>query len=90
MTYTCGCVAFFFFPHSIIRYADLCPPQETYRLSNTPAIVVDHESASFRRMMRFVDPNRAPQLPKQNLDINPAHPIIIKLNQVLYSFPRCV
>jgi hypothetical protein len=52
--------------------------------------VVDHESASFRRMMRFVDPNRAPQLPKQNLDINPAHPIIIKLNQVLYSFPRCV
>jgi HSP90 family molecular chaperone len=61
--------------------------KETYRLSSTPAIVVDHESASFRRMMRFVDPNRAPQLPKQNLDINPSHPVILKLNQARKSRP---
>jgi len=52
----------------------------TTRLTSTPAIIVDHESANFRRMMKFVDPSRAPTLPKQNLEINPSHPIIMKLN----------
>lgn len=54
--------------------------KDTYRLTTTPAIVVDHESAAFRRMMKFVDPGRAPQLPKQLLEVNPAHPLIVKLN----------
>jgi len=30
--------------------------KESQRLIDTPAIVIDHESASMRRMMRFVDP----------------------------------
>jgi len=33
-------------------------------------------------MMKFVDPSRAPQLPKQTLEINPKHPIILNLNKV--------
>jgi TNF receptor-associated protein 1 len=54
--------------------------KETKRLVSSPAIIVDHESASFRRMMKFVDPSRAPKLPKQRLEINAAHPIITRLN----------
>ena len=37
---------------------------ETTRLSSSPAVVIDHESASFRRMMKMVDPTRAPTQPK--------------------------
>lgn len=54
--------------------------KETKRLVTSPAIIVDHESASFRRMMKFVDPSRAPKLPKQRLEINSSHPIITRLN----------
>jgi len=54
----------------------------TQRLVSSPAIVVDHESASFRRMMKFADPSRPQKLPKQRLEINTSHPIIIKLNSV--------
>jgi len=50
------------------------------RLVNSPAIIVDHESSSYRRMMKFVDPERAPSLPKQVLEINASHPIIQKLD----------
>lgn len=56
--------------------------KETKRLVSSPAIIVDHESASFRRMMKFVDPSRAPKLPKQRLEINAAHPIITRLNSL--------
>jgi TNF receptor-associated protein 1 len=52
---------------------------ESSRLSSSPAIVIDHESASFRRMMRFVDPGRAPVVPKVHLQINRKHPIIVGL-----------
>jgi HSP90 family molecular chaperone len=55
---------------------------ETTRLSSSPAVVIDHESASFRRMMKMVDPTRAPTQPKVQLQINPAHPVILRLNQV--------
>jgi len=51
----------------------------TKRLVNSPAIVVDHESSAVRRMMRFVDPERSPTLPKQTLEVNPKHPIIVNL-----------
>jgi len=59
----------------------------TTRLTSTPAIIVDHESANFRRMMKFIDPARAPTLPKQNLEINPSHPIILKLNDLRKDNP---
>jgi len=52
---------------------------ESDRLTDSPAIIVDHESASMRRMMKYVDPQRAPDLPKQQLEINPKHPIIKSL-----------
>jgi len=55
---------------------------ETNRLSSSPAVVIDHESASFRRMMKMVDPSRAPTQPKVQLQINPTHPVILRLNQV--------
>ncbi len=61
--------------------------RESNRLVNSPAIVVDHESASFRRMMKFVDPARAPKLPKQRLEINPEHPIITRLNRLRGTQP---
>jgi len=55
---------------------------ETDRLTSTPCIIVDHESASFRRMMRAVDPKHAPELPKQQVQVNSKHIIIKKLNEV--------
>lgn len=47
------------------------------RLTNTPAIVVDHESAAFRRMMKMVDQQQADMLPKQKLEVNADHPIFL-------------
>jgi HSP90 family molecular chaperone len=55
---------------------------QTDRLSTTPMIIVDHESASFRRMMRTIDPKNTPELPKQQVQVNPAHPIISQINQI--------
>lgn len=59
------------------------------RLRSTPAVVVDHESASVRRMMRMMDQARARDgespkseehmLPKQTLEVNPSHPIVRQL-----------
>eukprot|EP01126_Amoeba_proteus_P035647 TRINITY_DN35_c0_g2_i4.p2 TRINITY_DN35_c0_g2~~TRINITY_DN35_c0_g2_i4.p2 ORF type:complete len:124 (-),score=34.55 TRINITY_DN35_c0_g2_i4:151-522(-) len=42
-------------------------------------IVVDHESASFRRMMMQIDPKNAPTLPKQQVQVNTRHPIIVNI-----------
>mmetsp|Transcript_17265 Transcript_17265/g.33913 ORF Transcript_17265/g.33913 Transcript_17265/m.33913 type:complete len:704 (-) Transcript_17265:124-2235(-) len=55
------------------------------RLRNSPAIVVDHESAALRRMMRMVQQGRdgtdgANDMPKQQLEINLKHPIVHKIN----------
>jgi len=50
------------------------------RLTDSPAIIVGHESASMRRMMSMVESGRAPQLPPQTLEINGSHPIITSLN----------
>jgi len=33
-------------------------------------------------MMKFADPSRPQKLPKQRLEINTGHPIMIKLNSV--------
>lgn len=60
---------------------------ETQRLSSSPAVVVDHESASFRRMMKFVDPSRANSVPKVQLQVNTKHPIIKSLNEIRLEHP---
>ena len=50
------------------------------RLTDSPAIVVGHESASMRRMMTMVESGKAPPLPPQTLEINGSHPIITSLH----------
>eukprot|EP01116_Phalansterium_solitarium_P016149 TRINITY_DN3684_c0_g3_i1.p1 TRINITY_DN3684_c0_g3~~TRINITY_DN3684_c0_g3_i1.p1 ORF type:complete len:740 (-),score=390.53 TRINITY_DN3684_c0_g3_i1:133-2352(-) len=62
--------------------------KESDRLVDSPAIIVDHESASYRRMMKYVDPSRAPELPKQALEINPKHTVIRKLNAARLAKPN--
>jgi len=57
------------------------------RLVDSPAIVVGHESAAMRRMMTMVEAGRAPELPPQTLEINPAHPIIRSLAAARDSQP---
>ena len=51
----------------------------TDRLSDSPAIVTDHQNSSLRRMLNLVDMSGAgkvPEVPPQTLEINPSHPII--------------
>lgn len=60
---------------------------QTTRLSSSPAVVIDHESAAFRRMMKMVDPTRAPTTPKLQLQVNPAHPVIVRLNAIREADP---
>jgi TNF receptor-associated protein 1 len=57
-------------------------------LTDTPAIIVDHESGSFRRMMKYVDPEHAPSLPKQQVEINPKHPVILGVNALRTEAPE--
>lgn len=59
-----------------------------FRLIDFPAIIADHESAAHRRMMKYVDPSRAPPLGKQQLQINPNHPLIIKLYNMRNANPE--
>ncbi|CAK4085412.1 unnamed protein product [Aphanomyces euteiches] len=57
----------------------------TNRLHDSPAVVTDHESASVRRMMQMVNQNQggfAMPSAKHVLQINPRHPIIVKLNKL--------
>lgn len=65
--------------------------QITHRLSDSPAIITDHESGSVRRMMRMVDQannGAAAPLPPQILHINPKHPIIVSLSTAKDSDPN--
>jgi len=51
----------------------------TTRLSDSPAIVTDHESGALRRMMKMVNEanaGRSAELPPQVMEINPSHKII--------------
>lgn len=55
----------------------------THRLKDSPAIVTDHASGALRRMLRFVEQQNTGEskpIPKQQFEINPAHPIIRYLN----------
>lgn len=61
--------------------------KESTRLVESPAIIVDHDSASFRRMMKYVDPSRAPTMPKQQLEINPSHALVKRLNEIREQKP---
>ncbi len=57
----------------------------THRLSDSPAIVTDHESGALRRMMKMMEQAnagkgvQAHELPPQQLEINPQHPLILQL-----------
>ncbi|KAL7689668.1 putative Heat shock protein Hsp90 family [Plasmopara halstedii] len=63
--------------------ADVKEIKFTSRLTDSPAIIVDHESASIRRMMQMVN-DRAGQntnsLSKNIMELNPNHSIIVDLN----------
>ena len=58
------------------------------RLVDSPAIIVGHDSSAYRRMMKYVDPQRAPTLSKQQLEINSRHPVIKKLFIATTTKPR--
>eukprot|EP00980_Cylindrotheca_fusiformis_P031631 scaffold26716_cov137-Cylindrotheca_fusiformis.AAC.6 len=66
-----------------------CRPSS--RLVSSPAIVTDNESGAMRRMMRMVDTSDGTRdsmpLPKQNVEVNPSHPIIVGLYKIKDSEP---
>lgn len=63
----------------------------TDRLSSSPAIVTDNESGAMRRMMRLVDTSEGNRdgipLPKQDVQINPNHPLIVGIHKLRSSEP---
>lgn len=63
----------------------------TNRLESSPAIVTDHESGAVRRMMRLVDTQDGNRdyvpLPKQHVEINPSHPVIVGIYDTIKSEP---
>lgn len=63
----------------------------TSRLSSSPAVVTDNESGALRRMMRMVETQDSGQdnmdLPKQQVEINPKHPIIKGLYDIREKEP---
>lgn len=52
------------------------------RLVDHPAVIVDHESASIRRIRQMLNQPGAQEVPAQKLEINGSHEIIHKLNQL--------
>merc|ERR1711871_278561 len=55
----------------------------TRRLADSPCIITDHDSASIRRMMKMMEQGnsgKASATPPQCLEINPSHPLILKLS----------
>merc|ERR1712137_652905 len=59
--------------------------KDTNRLTDTPAVIIDHESIAYRRMMMQVDPKRMPKLPKQAMEVNINHPVMKNLRVVRES-----
>lgn len=61
------------------------------RLVSSPAIITDNESGMMRRMMRMVDASDNTRdsmpLPRQNVEINPGHPIIVGLYNIKEAEP---
>ena len=66
------------------------------RLTDSPAMITDHQSAALQRMMRFVNQQAkdtprgmSPEsIPKMAMEVNPAHPIILRLQSARKA--RCV
>nr|CCA17288.1 heat shock protein 75 kDa putative [Albugo laibachii Nc14] len=57
----------------------------TTRLTDSPAVISDHDSSALRRMMNMVnhETGQAMQpLSKHNFEINPRHPIVLNLNRL--------
>jgi len=65
--------------------------KSTNRLGSSPAIVTDNESGAMRRMMRLVDTAEGGRehiaLPKQQVEINPKHPVITGINLIRETEP---
>jgi len=61
--------------------------KESDRLTESPAIIAETD-AGFRRMNKIIDPSRTPELPKQHLEVNPSHPMIVKLNSIRTEKPN--
>ena len=65
----------------------------TNRLSSSPAVIVDNESGALRRMMRIVETQDGGSstsgmpLPKQTVEINPDHEIIVGMNRLKDTDP---
>jgi len=65
----------------------------TTRLSSSPAVVTDNESGALRRMMRMVETSEggtsssAMPLPKQTVEINPDHEIIVGIHKLKETDP---
>jgi len=65
----------------------------TTRLSSSPAVVTDNESGALRRMMRMVETSEggtsssAMPLPKQTVEINPDHEIIVGIHKLKGTDP---
>jgi len=62
----------------------------TSRLVSSPAVVANNESGAIRKMMRMVDTTDGTgdsDLPKQQVEINPGHPIIIGINAIKEAEP---
>mmetsp|Transcript_10505 Transcript_10505/g.13320 ORF Transcript_10505/g.13320 Transcript_10505/m.13320 type:complete len:726 (-) Transcript_10505:199-2376(-) len=65
----------------------------TSRLNSSPAVVTDNESGALRRMMRMVETQDGGgmdlmQLPKQQVEINPNHPMIRGLYDIREKEPQ--
>ena len=61
------------------------------RLVSSPAILVDHESASIMRMMKMADQSAQSGqafTPLQKMEINPSHSIITSLNEIRNENPE--
>ena len=63
----------------------------TNRLTTTPAIITDSQSGAMRRMMRMVDTGDGTKeslpLPKQQIQVNPKHPVIVGLFDIIETQP---
>ena len=65
----------------------------TNRLSSSPAVITDNESGALRRMMRMVETSEggtssnSMPLPKQTVEINPKHELIIGIHRLKEKDP---
>ena len=60
--------------------------QVTTRLKDSPAIIVDHESATIQRMMKQLGEQQT--IAKQKLELNALHPINVGMFELRNSDPK--